>query len=129
MQITPTSPGLMVSQKGGIMSASTLINTSDLMAHVPVDSFDIVNGPSSARCLYISEMVTANLHRLEQVYVDQTFTLKTLASNTEFKRKLKVATIFDVQPDGSFTFTAIFNGRVVSGVYSPKTKKGYFNLD
>lgn len=128
MQITPMSPGLMVSQKGGIMSASTW-NMSDLMACVPVDSFDIVNGPSSARCLYISEMVSANLHRTEPVYVNQSFTLKTLASNTEFKRKLKVATIFDVQPDGSFTFTAIFNGRVVSGVYSPKTKKGYFSLD
>lgn len=129
MRITPMSPGPMVSQKGGIMSAGTLLNTSDLMAHVPVDSFDIVNGPSSARCLCISEMVSANLYRTEPVYIDQTFTLKTLASNTEFKRKLKVATVFDVQPDGSFTFTAIFNGRIVSGVYNPETKKGYFNLD
>ena len=111
------------------MSANTLINMFDLMAHVPVDSFDIVNGPSPARCLYISEMVSANRHRIEQVYVDQTFTLKTLASNTAFKRKLKVATIFDVQSNGSFTFTAIFNGRVVSGIYNPETKKGFFNLD
>lgn len=119
----------MVSQKGGIMTASTLINTSDLMAHVPVDVFFIVNGPSFARCLQISEMVSGNSHRNEQVYENQVFTLMTLASNTEFKRKLAVATIFDVQPDGSFSFTAIFSGRVVSGAYSPTTKQGIFSLD
>ncbi len=99
------------------------------MAHVPVDTFDIVNGPSQARCLQISEMVGANLHHIEQAYVDQIFTLKTLASNTVFKRKLRIATILDVQFDGSFTFTAIFSDRVVSGVYNPKTKQGYFSLD
>lgn len=126
---SPMSPGPMVSQKGGNMSARTSINTSILTAHVPVDTFDIVNGPSQARCLHISEMVSANLHRIEQAYVDQIFTLKTSASKTVFKRKLRIATIFDVQSDGSFTFTAIFSDRTVSGIYNPKTKRGDFSLD
>ena len=65
----------------------------------------------------------------EPTYVEQLFTLTTPASASVFCRNLRLATAFDVQQDGSFTFTAIFSGRIVSGIYSPQTRKGWFDLD
>ncbi len=107
------------------MPARTLKTTQDLIAHVPVDHFDIVNGPTSERCLQIME----ELRNETYGYVEQLFTLKTLASNSLFMRKIKLSTIFSVLDDGSFNFTAIFSNGIVSGVYEPKTRTGWFNLD
>lgn len=112
------------------MPSSTLFRVSDLVAHVPVDKFDIVNGPSPSRCLQLMEELRPMWKTdHEPTYVEQLFTLTTPASASAFRRNLRLATVFDVQQDGSFTFTAIFNGRIVSGIYSPHTRKGWFNLD
>lgn len=110
------------------MSASTSLNLSDLVAHVPVDNFEIHNGPSQARCLQVMEELSRGTVQ-EPHYAEQVFTLATLASNSLFRRTLKLAAIFAVKDNGTFNFTAIFCGRVVSGVYDPRVKRGYFNLD
>jgi hypothetical protein len=106
------------------MPARTLKAIPDLVAHVPVDHFDIVDGPRSERCMHVMDALN---HGVE--YVDQLFTLKTLASNSSFQRKLKLASVFCVLEDGSFNFTAVFCNRVISGIYEPKTRTGYFSLD
>ncbi len=104
------------------MSTGT-VDLSTLVAHVPVDRFDIVDGPGAARCMAGQERLY-----FAQTYVDLVFTLKTAASTDTFRRTLKMTTIFVVQ-GSTFNFTAIFSGRVVSGVYDMKTRTGYFNLD
>jgi hypothetical protein len=94
-----------------------------IMAHVPVDEIQIVNGPGVTRCLKIVDELTY------ESYVKQRFTLTTYASAQPFVRDLRIATIFDVQNDGSFTFTALFGENIVSGIYSPRTREGWFDLD
>jgi hypothetical protein len=110
------------------MPTSTLINVADLMVHVPVDNFEIVNGPGATKCMEIQEELHRHENDQSSRYVEVTFTLKTLASKSAFKRQLKLATIFSVF-DGTFSFTAIFNNRIVSGVYDMKDHTGWFNLD
>lgn len=105
------------------MSTGT-VDLSTLVAHVPVDRFDIVDGAGAVRCMAVQERLYAN----SQTYVDLVFTLKTAASTNTFRRTLKMVTIFAVE-GSTFNFTAIFCGRVVSGVYDMKTRTGYFNLD
>lgn len=106
-----------------------------VFAHVPVDRFEIVDGPSRARSTDIEEA----LRIIDELgirhdedgypYYDQEFTLLTSASTTKFGRTLQLATIFDHQTDGNFCFTGVFSGKVVSGWYNPNTRKGWFTLD
>jgi hypothetical protein len=106
------------------MPASTLKLTEDLIAHVPVDNFEIVNGPGAVK---ITEMMES-LHQYPNLTVNATVTLKTDASQSEFKRTLKIATIYGVY-DGHMSFTAFFANRVVGGFYDMKTRTGWFNLE
>ena len=106
------------------MSAGTLKYVN---AHVPVDMFEIVNGPSAAKCLEIQASLGL-LSSFDATYADAEFTLKTPASQSTFRRKLSVARIFSVK-DGSFSFTAIFNNQIVSGKYNVGTRQGWFDLD
>jgi len=99
----------------------------DLVVHVPVDTIEIVNGPGTVLSMQLMELLSGTLNRLE--YVIQEFTLKTAASMSTFRRTLKIYTIFNVKSDGTYDFTAIFSGRIVSGSYNPRTRKGYFSLD
>lgn len=105
------------------MSTKT-VDFSPLMAHVPVDRFDVVDGPGAIKCMSALEQLAKKLTE----YVNLVFTLKTAASTKTFRRTLTVATIFSVE-NNAFAFTAIFCGRVVSGVYNMKSRTGYFNLD
>jgi hypothetical protein len=107
------------------MPARTLKAITDLIAHIPVDQFDIVDGPKLARCMQAMDGLDPQADK----YADLTFTLKTQASNSSFIRRLKMATIYNVLDDGSFSFTAIFSNRIVSGVYYSNTRTGWFSLD
>ncbi len=110
------------------MSTSTLNFPTEIMAHVPVGRFDVVNGPGVLKCMEaLGKLHTARIAR-QEIYIGLDFTLKTLASNQEFKRTLKMATIFDVRGN-TFAYTAIFCNCIVSGVYNMSTRKGWFNLD
>ncbi|HEY8992877.1 MAG TPA: hypothetical protein VIM37_03460 [Candidatus Microsaccharimonas sp.] len=101
-----------------------LLKTTRKPPLLPVDKFEIVNGPGALKCMEIQE----ELHRHPDVYVEVTFTLKTLASDSSFKRQLKLANLYGVF-DGNFSFTAIFNNRIVSGAYNMQSRTGWFNLD
>jgi hypothetical protein len=105
------------------MSAGT-VDLPTLVAHVPVDRFDIVAGPGAVKCMGVQERLYAD----PQTCVDLIFTLKTAASTDTFRSTLKMARIFAIE-GSTFNFTAIFCGRIVSGVYDMKTRTGYFSLD
>ena len=113
----------MAYQKGGIMSARTIHNTRELVAAVPVDMIDIVDGPRFRR------MVDVMLRLHHEEYVKQLFTLTTPASDSRFQRDLLLASVYGYDKHGFFQFTAIFCGQIVSGVYNPDTRNGWFNLD
>lgn len=108
------------------MSTGT-VDLSPLMAHVPVDRFDIVDGPRHVKWMAMMERLGRSTDQ-NPVYVHLALTLTTAASNTPFRRGVALATIFDVKGD-VFSFTALFSGRVVSGVYNMETRTGWFNLD
>ena len=71
-----------------------------VVANVPVDQFEIVDGPTKSRVLDIKDALEI-IDQLEMdlyggyPYVDQEFTLLTVASSTKFGRTLKLARIFD----------------------------------
>lgn len=102
-----------------------------LVAHVPVDRFEIVNGPSATACVEIvSNLLQQVLRRTsgDPLGVEVTFTLKTAASSQEFKRPMKIIDLGEPM-NGEVSFVAIFSARVVSGVYHMGKRKGWFNLD
>lgn len=107
------------------MPARTLKAIPDLLAHVPVDQFDIVDGPTLAHCFQLKDTLENGIIE----YVDRLFTLKTLASDTPFKRKIRLATIFAVETDGSFQFTGFFSGKLIYGGYNPKKRSGWLHFD
>lgn len=117
-----------------LMSTKPAVQLTEtwIVAHVPVDKFEIVNGASAGKCMEVQETLAAvrGYPRFAdgQVTVDLVFTLKTPASEATFRRTLHMADIFNVKND-AFSFTAIFSGCVVSGVYDMKTKTGWFNRD
>ena len=113
----------MAYQKGGIMSARTIHNTGELLAAVPVDMIEIVDGPRFRR------MVDVMLRLHHEEYVKQLFTLTTPASDSRFQMDLLLASVYGYDKHGFFQFTAIFCGQIVSGVYNPDTRNGWFNLD
>lgn len=98
-----------------------------MTAHIPVDRFDIVNGPGATKWVELQAALVGKAGS-SHPYVEALLTLKTLASGTSFRRTLKMATIFNVK-DGVFEFTAIFNDFGVSGVYNMKSRTGWFSLD
>ena len=98
-----------------------------IMANVPVDRFEIVNGPGMAKCWEARELLLSNSGD-PFPYRNLLFTLKTPASDRPFRRTLQIATITGVR-DGGFAFTAIFCGEVVSGIYDTLHRTGWFNLD
>jgi len=100
------------------------VDVPALVAHVPVDRFDIVDGPGAIRWVQVQGQLTHH----GKTYVNLRFTLSTAASAATFYRALKVASIFAVH-DNEFNFTAHFSGRVVSGVYDMSKRTGWFNLD
>ncbi|MCA9340834.1 MAG: hypothetical protein KDA17_08010, partial [Candidatus Saccharibacteria bacterium] len=121
-RLRPLSPGLMAYQKGGIMSARTISNTGELVAAVPVDMIQIVDGPRFRR-------MHCAMFRLEyEEHVKQLFTLMTPASDSRFQRELLLASVYNDE-HGSFQFTAIFCDKIVSGKYNPRTRNGWFSLD
>lgn len=113
-----------------------------MLVHVPVDEIEIISGPGPMWLvqviadLYMRKSRIA--HVADAVYAEVEFTLKTLASNTSFRRKLRIAEfeLGDVDPKEDFGnldrdcfFTAVFNGEVVSGTYNLKHRTGWFNVD
>ena len=113
----------MAYQKGGIMSARTIHNTGELVAAVPVDMIEIVDGPRFRR------MLDAKFRLDREEYVKRLFTLTTPASGSRFQRELLLASIYDYDEHGFYRFTAIFCGKNVSGEYNPRTRTGWFYLD
>lgn len=113
------------------MPTSTFHSSSDDpgCAHVPVDKFYIVNGPSSARCRQLLEQLRQLAQTSDEPYVEQLFTLHTLASSTSFRRRLRLVGAYSLDHDGAFTFTALFSGSRVSGLYTPGARKGWFSFD
>lgn len=117
--------------------------STELFVHVPVDYIDIVNGPGPmwlvqvVADLYVRKARAMNVALATCEYSEVEFTLKTLASNTPFRRKLKIAEfeLGDVEQkdfgnlDRDCMFTAVFSGQVVSGMYNPKRRTGDFSLD
>lgn len=97
---------------------------------VPVDMFEITNGPSAVKITEAQSYLQMPFDHPQKrsPYFSLDFTLKTGASELTFRRPLLMATIFDVK-DGQFSFTAIFGGKVVSGVYNMKLRTGWFNLE
>lgn len=108
------------------MSTGTAAAPRRTTFHVPVDRFEIVYGPRAdwAKTKESLDRSTAD----DPVYARHLFTLKTAASIESFKRALSLATIFAFEGT-TFHFTAIFCGKVVSGIYNTKTRTGWFNLD
>ena len=107
------------------MATRTLIvDIPDLIAHVPVDRFEIINGPSAAKCLEIFEKMRLHFDK----GVDVPFTLKTAASKSSFRRKIHITDIYGVNV-GLFSFTANFANRVVVGTYNVRTHTGWFKLE
>ena len=71
------------------MSARTIHNTGELVAAVPVDMIEIVDGPRFRRMLDV-------MFRLDRgEYVKRLFTLTTPASGSRFQRELLLASIYD----------------------------------
>ncbi|MGB4767628.1 MAG: hypothetical protein WBP22_00040 [Candidatus Saccharimonas sp.] len=91
------------------------------MATIPVDMFKIVNGPRAMYCRGVE------LSLEELVYVPVMFTLTTAASASKFQRELDVRSL--TGSGNEYTFTAVFCGKIVSGLYNCRTRKGWFNLD
>ena len=101
------------------MSTKT-VKKDVLRIHIPVDTVDIVNGPTASRCM---EM----LHDL-QTYGKGTalllFTFSTPASTEDFMRHVEIESVADVI-SGSFSFTGRFSGHNVAGVYDMEQKNGW----
>ena len=110
------------------------MSTNVLFAHVPVDRFTISNGPGARACFVLRDKLAqmrekeASTHDGVCGYVEMTLQLTTVASEIPFSRKLAIAEFFGVKHD-EFQFTAIFSGKVVSGVYNMRTRDGWFSLD
>ena len=108
------------------MPTGTAARLHEITFHVPVDRFEIVYGP---RVDWTKTKESLDRSTVENpVYARHVFTLKTAASVEPFKRELSLATIFAFE-GVTFHFTAIFCGKVVSGIYNTKTRTGWFNLD
>lgn len=105
------------------MPTNTL-NHTDIVVHVPVDEFEIVNGPGAVMFLRIQ----SDLHRFPDEYPKAVLTLKTPASGRSFKRSIKFASIYHMNGD-EISFTALFSGQIVSGIYNVRTRTGWFSLD
>lgn len=104
-----------------------------VFAHVPVDRFEIVDGPSREKWFIRAFILVDAMHKdpadPDFPYWQQEFTLLTAASTTRFGRQLKLTAIFNAQSNVDFCFTALFAGRIVFGRYNPTTRKGWFKLD
>ena len=98
-------------------------SSTAIMAHVPVDRFEIVDGPDAAKVLEVKARLLA-VSRYEWL----TFTLLTAASAERFNLSLAVTSIFNVTED-AFDFTATFRNVIVSGTYDKKEMTGWFSLD
>lgn len=111
-----------------------------LLVHVPVDQVEIINGPGPMWFVQVVADLYAQLlvpHATGTVYAELEFTLRTGASASTFRRKLKLTAI---DMDGDVTrddfgdldrecsFTARFDGHSVSGQYNPKRRTGRFSL-
>lgn len=111
-----------------------------LFIHVPVDRFEISNGPGPMWLVQVVADLYTRLtvpHATDTVYAEVEFTLRTPASGMRFRRTLKL-TAFDVGDvtrddfgdiDRDCSFTALFNGVVVSGAYNMKRRTGFFSLN
>jgi hypothetical protein len=108
------------------MAATTVNLLAGLTAHVPVDRIDIVWGPTSRTWSGVMAKLLRRSAGDPPQYVELRFALKTAASTVAFSRPLKLATI-SRQPDGQHSFTAVFSGQVVEGVYDVRTRTGWFS--
>ena len=102
---------------------TSITASKGLIAPVPVDRIEIVNGPSVSLCMQAVEQQNS------RVPLALFFTLMTAASERTFQRRLRRVQIFDIRLRGRFTFTAESSNCVVSGHYHPKTRQGWFNED
>ena len=108
-----------MSQKGLTM-AQPLVVIRRRRFHVPVDRFEIVNGPRHRRWMLLcSELTVAR-------EVDVVFTLSTAASSSSFPQRMKLCNM-RLQDDGTYFFTGICGGAMVAGYYNPHHWTGWFN--
>jgi len=108
-----------------------------LFVHVPVDKIVIINGPGPKWLVQAIGDLNTRLtapHANGTVYTEMEFTLRTGASDSTFRRKLKV-TAFDISDlrrddfgglDKEYSFVARLNGHAVFGYYNPKGRTGFF---
>jgi hypothetical protein len=110
------------------MSSEQIKPQTELLAHIPVDNVDIVNGPAYP----VWQQLMAEL--AHKPYVLAEFTLKTAASKQTFRRTLEVTEIFNdlgkLNEEGEYSseFSAYFSGSRVIGLYG-SDRTGWFSLN
>ena len=105
------------------MSTSTLHSENPLEAHVPVDRFTIVNGPSwTLLDMLDGQEMPRSLVRRERYM----FMLTTPASSMPFRRTIMLDTVRVVTVEGKHVilFTGKFAGENVTGEYCLKSHSG-----
>lgn len=102
----------------------------ELLAHVPVDRFEISRGPDDTTCKRIRDTVQQQDggNQSQALYVEVIFMMYTPASKSHFRRSLKV-TYLSEPIDGVCSFTAFFSGRMVSGSYDVALRTGWFSAN
>lgn len=101
----------------------------ELIAHVPVDTFEIVNGPTYAVWLRLKNELS------QKSFVRVNFTLLTPASAKTFRRTIEVTSIYndlefedEVPSRSESNFGGFFSGVRIIGVYD-SNRTGFFGLD
>lgn len=93
-----------------------------ILAHVPVDEFEIVDGPTLVIWLDIATRLDG------ENGIETRMRLKTGASEKAFWRKIVIHSVFKVGRE-DLGFTGIFCGQVVGGLFNHRERTGWFNLE
>ena len=107
------------------MSTSSTYNTvSELLAHVPVDSFILKKAPKLDTWHTIERLLKEAADSAFSVEIE--LTLETKASTATFRRKIRITSV--AFRDGNLEFTGIFVGCHVAGDWNERRKHGEFSL-